>query len=347
MIRPNLFDESEDEAATAFAGKRVLITGGLGFIGSNLAIRLVKSGAIVTLLDSLIPQLGGNLHNVSEISDQIFLVRCDMRDAEALHSVVPDQEFIFNLAGQVSHGDSMRDPQLDLEVNCVSTMNLVEACRRCNPSVRMLYTSTRQVYGRPIELPVTETHPTLPIDVNGINKLAAEYYHLLYHSAYGIRSTVLRLTNTYGPRQRISSERQGVAAVFLHRALCGRTIYIYGDGTQRRDFSFVEDVIDAMLLAITEPQCHGHVYNVGAVGAQSLLEFAAILQELCECRIKLVPFPADSKQIDIGDYHGDYSRLHAATGWVPKVRLQDGVAITVEFYRNHANAYLLTAAVSR
>lgn len=347
MIRSNCLNEPEDEAAFVFAGKRILITGGLGFIGSNLAIRLVKAGAIVTLLDSLIPQLGGNLHNISVIATEVTFIRCDMRDSSALDSAVLDQDFIFNLAGQVSHGDSMRDPQLDLDVNCVSSMNLVEACRKRNPSVQMLYTSTRQVYGRPIELPVTEAHPTLPIDVNGINKLAAEYYHLLYHSAYGIRSTVLRLTNTYGPRQRISSERQGVTAVFLHRALCGRTVYVYGDGTQRRDFSFVSDAVDAMLLAIATPQCHGQVFNVGALGSHSLIEFAAILQELCDCRAEIIPFPPDSKQIDIGDYYSDYSRLHAATGWTPKVSLEQGLARTVEFYRSQANEYLLTAAVAR
>lgn len=347
MIRSNFLHDFEAATGSVFERKRVLVTGGLGFIGSNLALRLVKAGAIVSLLDCLIPQLGGNLHNISGICDDVCLLRLDMRDAEALEGVVSNQDFIFNLAGQVSHGDSMRDPQMDLEVNCISTMNLVEACRKHNPSVRMLYTSTRQVYGRPIELPVNESHPTLPIDVNGINKLAAEYYHLLYHSVYGIRSTVLRLTNTYGPRQRISSERQGVAAVFLHRALCGRTIHIFGDGMQRRDFCHVSDAIDAMLLAIAEPKCYGQVYNVGAIGSHTLLEFAAILQKLCDCAVEAIPFPEDSRQIDIGDYYGDYSRLHGITGWSPRLRLEEGLASTVEFYRNPANEYLLTAAVSR
>jgi nucleoside-diphosphate-sugar epimerase len=320
---------------TIFGGSEVLITGGLGFIGSNLAIKLVAAGASVTIIDSLIPLFGGNLANVQEVHDRVTINLADLRDIPALENAVRGKNYIFHLAGQVSHGDSMRDPQLDLEVNCVSTMNLVEACRRHNRGVRMLYTSTRQVYGRPHRLPVTEDHPTLPIDVNGINKLAAEYYHLLYDSVYGVRSTVLRVTNTYGPRQKLDTDRQGVAAVFINRALQQQTIHLFGGGNQRRDFNYVDDVVDAMLLAISSEQCHGRVFNLGARRAHTLMHFAQILQRLCGCRIVSAPFPDEGKLIDIGDYFGDFSALNEATGWEPRVDLEQGLTRTIAFYRDH------------
>jgi nucleoside-diphosphate-sugar epimerase len=322
----------------------VLITGGLGFLGSNLAIELVQGGAEVTLLDSLIPQFGGNFANIEPIADRVTINISDMRDCPSLEILVRDKDFIFNLAGQVSHGDSMRDPQLDLGVNCVSTMNLVEACRKHNPSVRMLYTSTRQVYGKPKALPVTEDHVPEPIDVNGINKLAAEYYHLLYHRTYGVRSTVLRLTNTFGPRQKISSPRQGFAGVFIYQALRGEPISLYGGGRQLRDFNYVDDVIDAMLRAIVSPHCLGRFFNLGFHPPRSLVEFVETLQEFCRFEVRTVPFPEDSKIIDIGDYYGDFSRFQAATGWEPKIDLHEGLARSIAFFRRHKDAYGLGSA---
>ncbi len=322
-----------------FRGSRVLITGGLGFLGSNLAIALVQQGADVTLLDSLIPQFGGNFANIEPIAGRVTINISDMRDCPSLEILVRDKDFIFNLAGQVSHGDSMRDPQLDLGVNCVSTMNLVEACRKHNTSVRMLYTSTRQVYGKPKALPVTEEHVPEPIDVNGINKLAAEYYHLLYHRTYGVRSTVLRLTNTFGPRQKISSPRQGFAGVFIYQALRGQPISLYGGGRQLRDFNYVDDVIDAMLRAIVSPHCLGRFFNLGFRPPRSLVDFVETLQQFCRFEVRAVPFPEDSKIIDIGDYYGDFSRFQAATGWEPRIDLDEGLARTIAFFRSHKEAY--------
>lgn len=326
-------DPKTRDLSKTFSGRNVLVTGGLGFIGSNLAIELVHHGANVTLLDSLLPQFGGNQRNIALIRDRVTVNISDMRDIESLEVLVQEKDFIFNLAGQVSHGDSMRDPQLDLEVNCVSTMNLLEACRKYNSEAQLLYTSTRQVYGRPQGLPVTEDHPTHPIDVNGINKLAAEYYHLLYHSVYGIRSTVLRLTNTYGPRQRIDTDRQGAAAVFIQRALQGKPIQLFGTGRQQRDFNFVDDVVEAMLLAIAMDQCHGKVFNLGAQRPYSLSQFARVLQTLCNCEVECVPFPEDNRLIDIGDYYGDFRRFTRATGWEPKVDLAEGLRRTIAFFR--------------
>jgi UDP-glucose 4-epimerase len=325
--------------ADAFHGRNVLITGGLGFIGSNLAIKLARYGANVTIIDSLIPQFGGTFFNISPVRGQVAVNISDMRDPHSLDILVAGKDYIFNLAGQVSHGDSMRDPQLDLGVNCVSTMNLVEACRKHNPSARLLYTSTRQVYGRPQKLPVGEDHPTVPIDVNGINKLAAEYYHLLYDATYGIRSTVLRLTNTFGPRQHIRGNRQGFATVFIRQALCGETISLYGGGNQLRDFNYVDDVVTALLLAITHAQCAGHVYNLGSRRPYSLVEFVDVLKKHCTFKVESVPFPEDKKIIDIGNYYGDFSRFQALTGWQPTVDLDEGLERTLAFYREHKEVY--------
>jgi len=278
-----------------FHGKHVLITGGLGFIGSALAHELVKFGAIVTILDSLIPEFGGNMHNIEGISSKVSLNISDMRDSTSLDVLVRDKDYIFHLAGQVSHGDSMRDPQTDLEVNCVSTMNLVESCRRYNPDVRLIYTSTRQVYGIPQSLPVSESHPVNPIDVNGINKLAGEYYHILYDKTYGLRSSVLRLTNTYGPRQQIRNNRQGFIGIFIRQALKGEMIKIFGDGNQIRDFNYIDDVVHALLLAAGNEKCYGNIYNLGSPNYYSLIQFVDILKEITGVEFETIPFPDDKK----------------------------------------------------
>ena len=323
----------------AFEGRQVLVTGGLGFVGSNLAIRLARAGAKVTVLDSLVPRFGGNLFNIAPAGDRVSVNISDMRDADSLAVLVQGKDYIFNLAGQVSHGDSMREPHLDLAVNCTSTVNLVEACRRHNPQARLLYTSTRQVYGRPGKLPVTEDHPTVPIDVNGINKLAAEQYHLLYHRTYGIRSTVLRLTNTFGPRQQIRGNHQGFVTIFLRRALRGETIELYDGGRQTRDFNYVDDVVNALLLAAVTDACYGQVYNLGSNRAYSLLEFVEVLKRLCPFTVTSVPFPEEKRIIDIGDYYGDYSKFRRTTGWEPRMELGEGLEKTVAFYRKHKEVY--------
>jgi len=322
-----------------YSGRRVLITGGLGFIGSNLAIRLAEANASVTVLDALIPEFGGNRFNVAPVEGKVQVALCDMRDAPALQALVRGQDYIFHLAGQVSHGDSMRDPEMDLGVNCVSTINLVEACRRFNPEARLIYTSTRQVYGIPRSLPVTEDHPTLPIDVNGINKLAAEYYHLLYDRTYGLRSVVLRLTNTYGPRQQIRNNRQGFIGILIRQALSRETIRVYGTGRQIRDFNYVDDVVDALLVAATTEGCYGTVLNLGAPTHYSLLDFVGILERLCAARYEIIPFPEDRKIIDIGDFYADFTRFSRLTGWSPAVDLAEGIGKTVEFYRLYSDIY--------
>lgn len=324
----------------AYRGKRVLVTGGLGFIGSNLAIALVEGGADVTVIDALIPEHGGDPYNLDPVRGQLRVEIADLRDGHVLDPLVRGQDCVFHLAGQMSHGDSMRDPELDLAVNCVATIRLVEACRRLNPSAMVVYTSTRQVYGRPRALPVDESHPVDPVDVNGINKLAGEYYHLLYDRVYDLRSVVLRLTNTYGPRQQIGNERQGVAGVFLDRALRGREIEVFGTGRQLRDFNHVDDVVDALLRAGITPTCHGKVFNLGASPPCSLVDLCAILEKLSGTGYRLVPFPHDRRMIDIGNYYGRFTLFQEATGWTPRVDLAEGIARTLDFFRQHRAHYL-------
>jgi UDP-glucose 4-epimerase len=325
--------------ASHYSGSRVLVTGGLGFIGSTLAIELVRLGARVTILDALIPAHGGNWFNIESIKDQVEVVVSDLRESDPLDELIRGQQTIFHLAGQVSHGDSMRDPALDLGVNCVSTMNLLESCRRTNPNARLIYTSTRQVYGTPRELPVAEDHPTIPIDVNGINKLAAEYYHLLYDHCYGIRSCVLRLTNTYGPRQQIRNDRQGFIGVMIRRALRGDPIDIFGTGRQIRDFNYVDDVTHALLLAGANEACFGRVFNLGSPKHYSLVDFVLLLVELCGASYEIVPFPEDRLIVDIGDYYGDYSAFREQTGWEPEVDLREGLERTLASFREHSEIY--------
>jgi len=317
-----------------------MITGGLGFIGSNLAHRLVDFGADVLIVDSLIPDYGGNLFNVEGIKDRVRINIADVRDASGMNYLVREQDYIFNLAGQVSHIDSMRDPYTDLEINCRSQLSLLEACRRHNPSVKVVYASTRQIYGAPDYLPVDEKHLLHPTDVNGINKMAGEWYHILYSNVYGIRATSLRLTNTYGPRQLMKHSRQGFIGWFIRLAIDGDEISVFGDGKQLRDLNYVDDVVDAFLLAGATDMVNGQVYNLGGTEPVSLLQVVETLKELNpQASYKLVPFPPEKKRIDIGDYYGDYSRIRTALGWQPQVSLREGLSKTIEYYRQYKEHY--------
>ncbi len=320
--------------------RRVLITGGLGFIGSNLARRLVEVGADVVLVDSMIPEYGGNVANLAGIEDEVRVNIADVRDVHSLPYLVRDRDVIFNLAGQTSHLDSMADPYTDLEINCRSQLSLLEVCRDVNPSARVVFASTRQIYGRPEYLPVDERHPLHPVDVNGINKTAGEWYHLLYGEVYGIPVCVLRLTNTYGPRMRVKDARQTFLGYWLRQIVCGEEIAVFGDGRQKRDFNYVDDAVDAFLLAATRPEAVGKVYNLGASDVVSLLELAERLVALNGAgSYSVIPFPDDRKSIDIGDYYGDFTRIREELGWEPRVDLEEGLRRSLDFYREHGAAY--------
>jgi UDP-glucose 4-epimerase len=324
-----------------YRGRRVMITGGLGFIGSNLARPLVEAGADVLLVDSLNPEYGGNRYNLEGIVDRVRVAIVDVRDRASMDALVRGQEIIFNLAGQVSHIDSMRDPYTDLEINCRAQLSMLEACRRYNPGAHVVYAGTRQVYGRPDQLPVTERHLVRPVDINGVNKAAGEYYHLLYNNVFGVRALSLRLTNVYGPRQLIRHNRQGFIGWFIRMAIEGQEIQVFGDGSQVRDFVYVDDAADAFLRAGATDDCDGDVFNVGGNEPTSHRDLVTMLIELAGSgSVRYVEWPPEKKRIDIGSFYSDSTKFNRATGWTPAVGLREGLQRTVDFYRAHMDQYV-------
>jgi UDP-glucose 4-epimerase len=323
-----------------YRDRRVLVTGALGFIGSNLCRTLADLGAKVLAVDSLLPDYGGNLFNLDGYEDKVRINIADVR-GHAMSYLVRDQDVLFNLAGQVSHIDSMSDPFTDLEINCRSQLWILEAVRQNNPEVKIVYAGTRQVYGKPQRLPVDETHLINPTDVNGINKVSGEFYHLVYHSVYGIRASSLRLTNTYGPRQLIRHSRQGFIGWFLRQAVLGETIQIFGDGTQKRDFDYVDDVVDAFLRAGSMDAADGQVFNLGGDEPVSLLELTKTIIDIAgHGDYVLTPFPPERKRIDIGDFYADTTKIRKTLGWAPRVPLRQGLERTIDYYRRHRDRYL-------
>lgn len=323
-----------------FAGKRVLITGGLGFIGSNLARALVALGAKVTIVDSLIPEYGGNRRNLAGIAGRVRVHVADVRDWPRLPRLVRGQHFLFNLAGQTSHMDSMSDPQTDLDINCRAQLAILEACRLHNPEIRIVFASTRQIYGRPDYLPVDEKHPLRPIDVNGVNKIAGESFHLLYSRVHGIRATALRLTNTLGPGMRIKDARQTFVGVWIRRLVEGEPFEVWG-GEQLRDFTYVDDAVEAFLLAASRPEAVGDVFNLGGPPPVTLQRLAELLIELNRGGCFVVrAFPADRRKIDIGDFYADDRRIARKLGWRPRTDLRATLAQTLGYYRRELRHYV-------
>jgi UDP-glucose 4-epimerase len=327
---------------TQYNGRRVLITGGLGFIGSNLARRLVELGGVeVVIVDALLPQGGGNQFNLDGIADRVNFVCADIGDDYAANHLVGGVDIIFNLAADVSHLESLRHPHRDLESNCASQLTLLEACRSYNPHVKIVFTSTRQVYGRPLRLPVSEEHRVAPLDINGVHKLAAEQYHLLYHRLYGMRAVCLRLTNTYGPRQLLRHNRQGFIAWFIRQALTGGVIDLYGEGRQRRDLNYVDDVVEALLLAGASEEAEGEIFNLGGSEPVSLAEVATELIRLTGSgSVRAVPFPPEQQLIEIGNCYLTSRKIESVLGWRRGTTWQEGLARTVEFYRIHLTEYV-------
>ena len=329
------------ENAAFFQNKRVLITGGLGFIGSNLARRLVEGGARVTLVDSLIPEYGGSLFNIDGIEDRVRLNITDVRDRHSMAYLVRDQDYLFNLAGQTSHMDSMEDPYTDLEINCVAQLSILEACRKYSPRIKVVFASTRQIYGKPDYLPVNENHLLRPVDVNGINKMAGEWYHILYNNVYGIRATALRLTNTYGPRMRVRDARQTFLGLWIRLVLEGRQFEVW-DGQQLRDFNFVDDAVDALLAAAMSDQANGRAFNLGGERAISLKDLADLVIKVNDGKghYEVRSFPSNRERIDIGDYYADYDCIARILGWRPRLHLEEGLALTLDFFRQHLQNYI-------
>jgi UDP-glucose 4-epimerase len=324
-----------------YRGRRVMITGGKGYIGSNLARLLVDAGADILIVDALDPEYGANRFNLNGIEEFVHLNVADVREETSMNTLVQDREVIFNLAGQVSHIDSMRDPYTDLDINCRAQLSMLEACRRYNPTVRVVYAGTRQVYGRPDRLPVDEHHLVRPVDINGVNKAAGEYYHLLYYNVFGVRACSLRLTNVYGPRQLIKHNRQGFIGWFIRLAIEGGEIQIFGDGSQLRDFVYVDDAADAFLRAGATDACDGEVFNVGGDQPISHRDLVSLLVETAGAgSVRYVDWPPDKKRIDIGSFYSDSTKFRRTVGWTPSVDLAEGFRRTVAFYREHMGRYV-------
>jgi dTDP-glucose 4,6-dehydratase/UDP-glucose 4-epimerase len=327
-------------APDLYLNKKVLITGGLGFIGSNLARVLVKLGAKVTIIDSMIPEYGGNFFNVNDFNNQVNINISDVRDPYSLGYLIKGCDFLFNLAGQTSHLDSMINPHEDLDINAAAQLSILEACKKFNPGIRVVFASTRQIYGKPDYLPVDECHPIRPVDVNGINKLAGEWYHLLYSNVYGIKASALRLTNTFGPGMRVKDSRQTFLGVWIRSLLEGKPICVFGDGLQIRDFNYVDDVVNALLMVGVSSESNGKVYNLGSKEIINLTNLAILMIDVFGKGIfETIPFPSDRKAIDIGDYYSDFSLIQSELGWSPKVSLRDGLTKTFEYYVKNSESY--------
>jgi UDP-glucose 4-epimerase len=326
--------------ANIFKDKQILITGGLGFIGSNLAIRLVDLGAEVTVVDSLVPEYGGNLFNLHGSEDRLRLNISDVRDEYSIRYLVQGKDFLFNLAGQTSHLDSMQDPETDLEINCRAQLSILEACRRYSPDIKVVFASTRQLYGKPDYLPVDEKHLLRPVDVNGINKMAGEWYHILYNNVYGVRASALRLTNTYGPRMRVKDARQTFLGIWIRLILEGQPFEIW-EGEQLRDFTYVDDCVEALLMTAASEKTNGQIYNLGGECTVSLLDLGKMLVEVAgQGEFLLKSFPPERKRIDIGDYYSDWNLIQKTLGWAPAIPLKQGLNRTLEYYRQNLPHYL-------
>jgi UDP-glucose 4-epimerase len=323
-----------------FRGKKAVITGGLGFIGSNLAHRLVLLGAQVRIVDSNRPETGANHFNLHSIAADVDLRISDMRDAKVITEMIEDQEYLFNLAGLVSHLESMQEPQDDLEINAACQLAIIEACRRHNPAIKVVYAGTRQVYGHSESMPVNESHPLSPVDYNGVAKLAGEMYHQVGQRVYGLKVTSLRMTNTYGPRMRCKDGRQTFLGDWIRRLIIGQPLVVYGTGGQIRDLNYVEDVVDALVLAATSAASTGQIYNLGSPEPIRLIDLACLMIEIFgKGQYELHPFPAERQRIDIGDYQGDYSKIRAEIGWQPRFSLHEGLERSFDYFQQHQEHY--------
>jgi UDP-glucose 4-epimerase len=323
-----------------FNGKKVLVTGGMGFIGSNLSRRLVELGAEVQIFDNMDPCGGANTFNISDIENNLTVTVGDVRDTLAMKWAIVGQDYIFNLAGQTSHQESMTHPQADMDINAKSQLSILELCRHNNPGVKIVFASTRQLYGRPMYLPVDEKHPVNPVDINGVNKWAGEQYHILYNNVYGVKSSVLRLTNTYGEGMRIKDAKQMFLGIWL-RLLLEKKPFLVMEGHHQRDFTYVDDVVDAFLLAATKNRANGQIFNLG--GSQcSLKTLGDMLLEVNGGGVGYLEseLPPERKAIDIGDYYSDYTKIKDMLGWKPKISLYEGLGSTLDYYKKNYPEYL-------
>ena len=323
-----------------YRGKKVLVTGGLGFIGSSVALRLVELGAAVAIVDNVDPTSGANYFNIEPAKKQLEIIEGDTADLDLMRRLVRGRTHIFNLAGHVSHLESMEDPFSDLRMNALGPLTVLEACRKENREVRVIYAGTRQSYGKPDLVPVVENLLLKPVDVNGVTKMAGEWFHMVYHTAYGIPTVSLRLVNTFGPRQLVKHARQGFIGWFIRQAIDGEEIQIYGDGQQFRGLNYIDDVVQALLIAGNNDSVVGDYFNLGGMQPVTLeVLVQALLKTTRTGSYKLVPFPDDRKRIDIGSAFSSFMKFHFATGWKPSTSLEEGLAKTVDYYRRNKAHY--------
>jgi UDP-glucose 4-epimerase len=323
-----------------FSGTKAVVTGGLGFIGSNLVHALTALGCGVTVVDGLMPDQGGNRYNLRGIEDQVDLRIADLRDEVAMGDAVHGRDFVFNLAASVSHLDSLDAPFHDLDVNARGTLTMLEAVRRRAPEARVVHSGTRSEYGLIQTSPVSEAHPLLPTEVNSANKAVATLYHVAYHIAHGLHTVSLRLTNTYGPRMLTAHHRQGFINWFVRLAVEGGTYRLYGDGNQMRDLVYVDDVVQAMLLAAVTDDSAGQILNTGSGSPVSLKTIAEELVSITgKGSIEYVPFPDDARRIEIGDYFADASAIGRVLDWHPAIGLREGLERSVRYFEANRKHY--------
>jgi len=328
------------EKKEIFKEKEVLVTGGLGFIGSNLCIELVKLGAHVTIVDNMLPRQGGNLFNIKDIEDRIRVNFSDVRNSLSMNHLVKGKDYVFHLAGQVNHVDSMRNPIQDLEINCRGTLVLLEALRHHNRSAKVIFAGTRGEYGSSVKLPVDEDHPTNPKGIYAVTNLTAEKFVLVYHDIFGIKGVCLRITNTYGPRHQMAHDEYGVFNWFIRKAIDDEDIPVFGDGRILRDFLYVDDLVDCMLTVAVTEEAYGEVFNVGTGIPVSFIEIAKKIAQIAGSgRPKFTEFTQERKEVEPGDYYADISKIKRITGWEPRISLEEGIARTVEYYRKYKKEY--------
>jgi UDP-glucose 4-epimerase len=326
--------------AEAFAGRKALVTGGMGFIGSNLAIELARAGAEVTVVDAMIPGYGGNLFNVAPVRDAVTLNFADIRDANTMNYLIRGQDFVFHLAGQVDHVLSLTDPFPDIDMNIRGTAVVMEACKKHNPGARVIYTGTRGQYGPAVKLPVDETAPTSPKGIYEISRLSAEKIVQVYHDIHGVRSVLLRLTNVYGERAQMRHSRYGVVNWFVRLAIDGDAIQVFGDGSILRDYLYVGDCVRALLQCAASDAAYGEVFNVGVDRPTTFVELAETLIAVAGSGSwQFAPFSPERKAQEPGDYYSDIGKIRRLVGWSPTVGLEEGLRRTVDYYRRHRSEY--------
>ncbi|MGA1796515.1 MAG: NAD-dependent epimerase/dehydratase family protein [bacterium] len=320
--------------------KDILITGGLGFIGSNLAIRLVELGARVTLLDAMVEDHGGNLFNIKPIRKRVCINFSDVRDETSVKYLVRNRDYIFHLAGQNDHVLSLSNPFPDIDINIKGTAILLEACRRYNPGVRLIFSGTRGEYGPSTRLPVSEEAPINPKGIYELSSLTAQKLFKIYHDNHSLRSITLRLTNIYGERAQMRHSRFGVANWFIRLAIDNETIKVFGDGSLKRDFLYIDDTIEAVLMCAATEEAYGEVFNVGNDAPSSFLELATTIIRVARSgRWEFAPFTPERAAQEPGDFYSDISKIRRIVGWEPRYTLEEGLRKTIDYYRKYKSHY--------